>query len=84
MIGEKLSDFERPPRRVGAIKFRDIKFHFGSVDEGGFWYRLGEEEGEAEELVVFSRLAMRRRRSSNLSVTAIWLEASWEKLRSAN
>ena len=40
---------------------------------------LGEEdEGEAEEWLGFSRLATRRRRSSNFSVTKIWLEASWE------
>lgn len=39
---------------------------------------LGEEEGEVEELAVFSRLATRGRRSSNLSVTTIWVEASWE------
>ena len=39
---------------------------------------LGEEKGEAEELAMFSRLATRRRRSSNLSVTTIWLEARWE------
>jgi len=40
---------------------------------------LGEEdEGEAVEWLGFSRLATRRRRSSNFSVTKIWLEASWE------
>ncbi|KAG4930461.1 hypothetical protein JHK86_047422 [Glycine max] len=39
---------------------------------------LGKEKGEAEELAMFSRLATRRRRSSNLSVTTIWLEARWE------
>lgn len=37
-----------------------------------------EDEGEAEEWLGFSRLATQRRRSSNFSVTTIWLEASRE------